>query len=129
MEKYLIGLDNGGTLIKAIVFDTKGNALASASAKTPIITPESGYTERDIEELWLKNCDCVKRALTSSGVDRNQVAGLAISGHGKGLYLWGKENKPIYNGIVSTDNRAGATRKNGSRTAHLTATTRSSART
>jgi len=106
MDKYLIGLDNGGTLIKAIVFDTKGNALASASAQTPILTPESGYTERDIEELWLKNCDCVDRALTKSGVDKDQVAGLAISGHGKGLYLWGKNGGPIYNGIVSTDNRA-----------------------
>jgi len=106
MEKYLVGLDNGGTLIKAIVFDTKGNVLASASAKTPILTPESGYTERDIEELWLKNCDCVKRAVLESGIDSAQVVGLAISGHGKGLYLWGKEDKAIYNGIVSTDNRA-----------------------
>jgi L-xylulokinase len=106
MDNYLIGLDNGGTLIKAIVFDTKGNALACASAKTPIITPESGYTERDIEELWLKNCDCVKRALAEYKVDGSKVVGLAISGHGKGLYLWGQEDKPIYSGIVSTDNRA-----------------------
>ena len=106
MEKYLIGLDNGGTLIKAIVFDTKGNVLSSASDRTPVITPESGYTERDIEDLWLKNCDCIKRALNESKVERSQVVGLAISGHGKGLYLWGKGNKPLYNGIASTDNRA-----------------------
>lgn len=106
MEKYLIGLDNGGTLIKAIVFDTKGNVLSSASDRTPVITPESGYTERDIEDLWLKNCDCIKRALNDSNINRSQVVGLAISGHGKGLYLWGKDNKPIYNGIASTDNRA-----------------------
>lgn len=106
MDKYLIGLDNGGTLIKAIVFDTAGNVVASASAKTPILTPEPGFTERDMEELWLKNCDCVRRALASGEVDPALVAGMAISGHGKGLYLWGKGGKPACNGIVSTDNRA-----------------------
>ncbi|NLF21375.1 MAG: carbohydrate kinase, partial [Clostridiaceae bacterium] len=106
MDKYLIGLDNGGTLIKAIVFDTAGNVVASASAKTPILTPEPGFTERDMDELWLKNCDCVRRALASGEVDPALVAGMAISGHGKGLYLWGKGGKPACNGIVSTDNRA-----------------------
>jgi L-xylulokinase len=29
-----------------------------------------------------------------------------VCGHGKGLYPWGKDGKPTYNGIISTDNRA-----------------------
>ena len=34
------------------------------------------------------------------------IAGVACSGHGKGLYLWGKDDKPCFPGIVSTDSRA-----------------------
>ena len=37
---------------------------------------------------------------------RRNIAGVAICGHGKGLYLWGKDGKPAYPGIVSTDSRA-----------------------
>ena len=29
-----------------------------------------------------------------------------LCGHGKGLYPWGRDGKPAYNGIISTDSRA-----------------------
>lgn len=106
MAKYVIGLDNGGTSTKAAIFDLNGKEIATAGKSTAVITPKSGYTERDMEELWLANCDCVKRALEKAGVDGKDVLGIAVCGHGKGLYPWGKDNKPAYNGIISTDNRA-----------------------
>ena len=106
MGQYVIGLDNGGTSTKAAIFDLTGKQLAAAGKATRMITPKSGYTERDMEELWLANCDCIKRAIEQAGIDGADVIGLAVCGHGKGLYLWGKDGKPAYNGIVSTDNRA-----------------------
>jgi L-xylulokinase len=59
-----------------------------------------------MEELWLANCNCVKQALEKAGIDGADVLGIAVCGHGKGLYPWGKDGKPAYNGIISTDNRA-----------------------
>ena len=106
MGKYVIGLDNGGTSTKAAIFDLSGKEIASAGRQTKVITPRSGYTERDMEELWLANCDCVKRALLKAGTDGRDVLGIAVCGHGKGLYPWGKNGKPAYNGIISTDSRA-----------------------
>ncbi len=106
MGKYVIGLDNGGTVIKAALFDLSGSQIAVASRQTPVITPKPGYTERDMEELWLKNCECVKDVISKSSVSPDSVSGIAVCGHGKGLYLWGKDGKPAFNGIVSTDNRA-----------------------
>ncbi len=106
MAKYAIGLDNGGTVIKAAIFDEKGKEIAHFSKQTPIFTPKSGYTERDMEDLWQNNCLCVKGALAKSGIHPEDVVGIAVCGHGKGLYLWGKDGKPAYNGIVSTDSRA-----------------------
>jgi L-xylulokinase len=106
MQKYVIGLDNGGTSSKAAVFDVEGNELATAGRSTKMITPKSGYTERDMEELWIANCECIREAIDKAGIDAEDVAGLAVCGHGKGLYAWGKDDKPAYNGIISTDGRA-----------------------
>ena len=106
MGKYVIGLDNGGTSTKAAIFDLNGKEIATAGRQTKVITPKSGYTERDMEELWLANCDCVKRAIEKAGIDGKDVLGIAVCGHGKGLYPWGKDDKPAYNGIISTDSRA-----------------------
>lgn len=106
MSDYLLGLDNGGTLIKAVLFDTKGQALASASEATKVISPASGFNERDMEEIWTKNVQCIRGVLKKSCVDPKEIRGLAISGHGKGLYILGRQGEILYNSIMSTDNRA-----------------------
>lgn len=106
MGKYLIGLDNGGTSTKAAVFDLEGKEIATAGKSTRMITPKPGYTERDMEELFQANCECVKNALEKAGISGEEVLGISVCGHGKGLYPWGKDGKPAYNGIISTDNRA-----------------------
>ena len=106
--KYLMGIDNGGTFSKAAIFDEKGQQISVASVPTVTITPKPGYTERDMEELWQVNAQAVKEAIEKSGIDPADIAGVSFSGHGKGLYLVGKDGKPSYNGIISTDARAWA---------------------
>ncbi len=104
--KYYLGLDNGGTTTKAAVFDGNGRQIASAGTSTRMLVPKPGFTERDMEEMWEANCQVVREALHRSGCDPNGIAAVAVCGHGKGLYLWGKDKKPVRNGIISTDNRA-----------------------
>ena len=106
--KYLMGIDNGGTFSKAAIFDENGQQISVASVPTVTITPKPGYTERDMEELWQVNAQAVKEAIEKSGIDPANIAGVSFSGHGKGLYLVGKDGKPSYNGIISTDARAWA---------------------
>ena len=49
--KYIMGLDNGGTVIKAAVFDENGNQIAVNRQKIAIISPKLGFTERNMEEI------------------------------------------------------------------------------
>lgn len=94
MENYLLGLDNGGTMVKAVIFDGNGKEVAGAAAKLRMITPEASMTERDMEELWEANCQVIREALAKAGGGAaEKIRGIACSGHGKGLYLWGKDNK------------------------------------
>lgn len=106
MKRYAIGLDNGGTVTKAALFDLEGREICVAAQKTPVTAPQPGYTERDMETLWQANCSCIRQVLERSGVSAGDILGLAVCGHGKGLYLWGKDGRPAYPGIGSTDNRA-----------------------
>ena len=104
--RYYIGLDNGGTMTKAAVFDQQGNQLGSADMPTASYSPKPGYMERDMEEMWQANCAVIRNVLEKTGISGEEIAGVGICGHGKGLYLWGKDNKPACYGIPSSDNRA-----------------------
>ena len=104
--KYFLGLDNGGTTTKAALYDAKGSEIGVASRDTRMLTPKPGFIERDMEEMWEANCGVIRDVLEKTGIALADVAGVAVCGHGKGLYLWGKDGKPARNGIISTDNRA-----------------------
>lgn len=108
MSKYVAGLDNGGTMIKAAIFDLTGKEIITKGRHTAVLTPKTGWTERDSEELWVQNCVCMKDAINAAGIDPAEIIGLSVCGHGKGLYTWGKNGSPAYNGIISTDGRAWA---------------------
>lgn len=101
-----MGIDNGGTFSKAAIFDENGRQIAVASVPTNLITPKPGYTERDMDELWSVNAQAIRQVIEKSKIHPEEVAGVSFSGHGKGLYLVGKDHKPAYRGIISTDARA-----------------------
>ncbi|OQB20360.1 MAG: L-xylulose/3-keto-L-gulonate kinase [Firmicutes bacterium ADurb.Bin182] len=103
--KYYVGLDNGGTTIKAALYDLTGRELAKADAETIVIKPRPDFIERDMDMMWEANCRVLRELLNKSNIDPKDIAALACCGHGKGLYLWGKYG-PNGNAILSTDNRA-----------------------
>lgn len=104
--KYYLGLDNGGTTTKAALYDAQGREIGVSSMETAMIAPKPDFTERDMEEMWQANCKVIRDVLEKTGVSADDVKAVAICGHGKGLYLWGKDGRPARNGIISTDNRA-----------------------
>ncbi|EMU9120063.1 FGGY-family carbohydrate kinase [Providencia stuartii] len=106
MKKYILGIDNGGTVTKAAIYNLEGQVLAIASNTTRMITPKPFFTERDIEELWQSNLFVIKEVLKKSVIDAADIIGISVTGHGNGLYLVDEQGKPTRNGIISTDNRA-----------------------
>jgi L-xylulokinase len=105
--RYLLGIDNGGTVTKAAVYDTSGNELAVAGVKCELVFPEPGHAEKDIAGLWAANVRVIGEALRKARIGAGQIAGIAVSGHGNGMYLVDAEGKPTYDGINSADTRAG----------------------
>ena len=107
-ERYLIGIDNGGSEIKCAVFSVDGRELAVASRRLPIEVPQPGWSERDSDEVWEKNAEAIREALELAGISGDDVAGVGLTGYGNGFCLVDAEGRPSYKAIVSTDERADA---------------------
>lgn len=105
-KQYLMGIDNGGSVTKAAIYDMAGKAIAIATRNTEMITPLPFYTERDIHALWQANIEVIQQALRNANIAAADIAAISVTGHGNGLYLIGHDGQPVRNGIISTDNRA-----------------------
>ena len=106
MKKYLMGLDNGGTMVKAALYDLEGHEVALASRKVEMLRSLPGHTERDCDVFFNANIEVIKEVLEKSGVKGEEVIGMAITGHGNGVYLVKEDGSTACNGIISTDSRA-----------------------
>lgn len=104
--KYYLGLDNGGTTTKAALFDEQGHQLVSAAEATPAVYPQPGFAELDMEQMWQANARVIQAVLKDSHVAPDDIRAVGVCGHGKGLYLWGWDQKPVRAGILSADCRA-----------------------
>lgn len=105
---YFLGIDNGGTKTKSALFDRYGTELVSVSRDTPLIVTDEGFQERDMELLWETTSWTIRETLCRAGVPSRSIAGVGCTGHGKGLYLWGRDGRPAGRAIASTDRRAEA---------------------
>ncbi len=105
MAGYLLGLDAGNTIIKAVLFDLDGQQLAVATKDGTSQFPKPGYVQRDMNELWGQAIDAISNCIKKSGVDAKDIQAIGCSGHGNGLYLLDQKKEALL-GIQSLDSRA-----------------------
>ncbi|MBI1172834.1 carbohydrate kinase [bacterium] len=102
----LLGLDNGLTVTKAVIFDVSGRVLSVARARVPQSQPRPHHVERDMAGLWRATAGAIAEALAQSGRPASDIAAVAATAHGDGLYLLDADRRPLGPGILSLDSRA-----------------------
>lgn len=103
---YLLVIDNGGTNIKSVLFDTNGKQIEKVSFPTPLLEASSKYKEVNLDQQWESISNSIKELINKSKINPKNIIGVSSVGHGKGLYLLDSQGKPVRNGILSADNRA-----------------------
>lgn len=103
---YFLGIDNGGTVSKSAIFNQEGTEIAVASRKVETIHLQEEWSERDGLKMWSDTAAAIKEVIEKAGISPNQIKAVACTGHGNGLYLIGKDGKPVRNCINSSDGRA-----------------------
>ncbi len=102
----LIGIDCGLTVTKAVVFDETGRVLATARRRSQQLKPAPRFVERDMAQLWAACAESIAEALALSGRPAAEVAAVAATAHGDGVYLLDGQANPLGPGILSLDSRA-----------------------
>ncbi|MDX3926240.1 MAG: FGGY-family carbohydrate kinase [Shinella sp.] len=105
MGEYLLGLDAGNTVIKAVIFDRTGREVAYAGEEGHSRMPHPGHVERDLGELWANAKRVIRTCLDKAGIAAADIAAIGCAGHGNGLYALDRDGEPLI-GIQSLDTRA-----------------------
>ncbi|MDG4874308.1 carbohydrate kinase [Mesorhizobium sp. WSM4935] len=103
----LLGIDSGLTVTKAVIFDEAGTPLAMARRRVPQIISGPRHVERDMNELWRAAAEAIAEAVSGCGRPPTDIAAVAATAHGDGLYILDRDRQPLGHGILSLDSRAG----------------------
>jgi L-xylulokinase len=122
-ETFWLGIDCGGTYLKAGLYNSQGKEFAIERQSVHTLSPQPGWAERDMR-LWQHCAATISRLLQRTGIGGEQVKGVGISAQGKGLFLLDKKDQPLGTAILSSDRRAMEIVSAGSRTAFRKSSTR-----
>ena len=103
---YYLGIDMGGTVIKAALFDENGNEVKTCGKKLTIIYPAPDMYERSSFEARDVCYAVIANVIKESGINSADIKGIGCTGQGNGLYMFDEKGEPVYNGIMSSDMRA-----------------------
>ena len=104
---YLIGIDCGTSATKTILINEEGEIIAQASQKYPLYEPGNGWAEQDSEDWRHAALETLKKVVRDSGVPKEQIKGIGISGQMHGLVMLDEHGKVIRRPIIWCDQRSG----------------------
>lgn len=102
---YVIGVDCGTSGTKTVLFDEKGTVIASKTIEYPMYQPKNGYAEQWPGDWANAMINTVKAVMAQSGVSKDDVKGIGISGQMHGLVMLDKDNNVIRPSIIWCDQR------------------------
>ncbi len=106
-EPLLLALDQGTSSSRAVLFDSSGNSIASASAPLSIEYPADGWVQQDPLEIWSSQQQAMKTLEESlTPQQRRSVLTCGITNQRETTLLWRRSNgKPCGPALVWQDGR------------------------
>lgn len=105
---YLIGVDIGTSGTKCVLFDDAGKTIASCLSEYGLDQPKNGWAEQNPIDWWNAVCETIYGVVAKSGVDKNDIKGIGLSGQMHGLVMLDKYDNVIRPSIIWCDQRTGA---------------------
>lgn len=102
---YVIGVDCGTSGTKTVLFDEKGTVIASKTIEYPMYQPKNGYAEQEPADWASAMINTIKAVMAQSGVRKEDVKGIGISGQMHGLVMLDKDNNVLRRSIIWCDQR------------------------
>lgn len=104
MTRLVLALDQGTTSSRAIAFDRRGRAVATAQREFPQHFPRPGWVEHDPEDLWASVRACAARV--AARVGRGAFAAVGLTNQRETTLLWDRRTgRPLHRALVWQDRR------------------------
>jgi len=101
MKPYLLALDQGTSSSRGIIFNRKGQIVASAQQEFPQYYPHPGWVEQNAEEIWQSQLAVGRSVLEIAKITPADIAAIGITNQRETTVLWDKSNgKPVAPAIV-----------------------------
>lgn len=101
MKQYILAIDQGTTSSRAILFNKKGEIVASAQKEFPQYFPKPGWVEQDANEIWLSVMSVYMEVLVKAKVSAEEIAAMGITNQRETTIVWDKTTgEPIYHAVV-----------------------------
>lgn len=104
--KYLMGVDIGGSVAKAAIYEKNGREVAACGSRLDTLTPDVGYCERDPGQIREGILNSIQAVIKKAGVSAEEIMAVGVTGQANGLYMFYKDGTPAYPAILSSDMRA-----------------------
>lgn len=106
MGKYILGIDQGTTGTKVIIFDRAANIVSSAYSEFTQYFPQPGWVEHDAMEIWDVTLKVIAEALKKGNLAPSDLAAIGITNQRETTVFWDKETgEPACRAIVWQDRR------------------------
>ena len=100
-ETYIMAIDQGTTSSRAIIFNKKGEKVATSQKEFTQIFPQAGWVEHNANEIWNSVQSVIANAFIESGIKPTEIEAIGITNQRETTVVWDKETGlPIYNAIV-----------------------------
>lgn len=105
-QRYLLGLDQGGSGSRAIVIDADGRVAGYCYQPVGRIFPQPGWVEQDPFDIAESVRRAIAQALDQAGCAAGEIAGCGITSQRDTVFAWdGETGQPIGNAITWQDLR------------------------
>ncbi|HEV2479456.1 MAG TPA: glycerol kinase GlpK [Puia sp.] len=100
---YILGIDQGTSGTKALLFDSQGKPVAKGSEPLKTYYLGNGHVEQDPEHILENVLAAVGQCLdafASAGGRPDEIRACGISNQRETFVLWDRAGKPLYNAVV-----------------------------
>jgi sugar (pentulose or hexulose) kinase len=105
-KDHILAIDNGTQSVRALVFDLAGEIVASSKVPIePYFSEHPGWAEQDPDYYWSSLCEACQRLWKEPGVDKETIAGVALTTQRATMINLDREGRPLRPAIVWLDQR------------------------
>jgi glycerol kinase len=104
--RYILALDQGTGGCAALVFDGRGQPIATADREIRQGYPQPAWVEHDPEEIYRTTLGVAREAMDAAGISGRDVAAIGITNQRETTLIWDRRSgQPIAPAIVWQDRR------------------------